>query len=297
MKPIAFVVAACFVLAISLITTGARAQETDLSIRAPIGQELRYTYEARETSTTATPGETPRRTGAEHGLGIAVKVIRRDEQGGAAEVSLWWYSTAAISSTGRKFGFDSKNPKANEMSAPLEKELAPLLNRPVTVEFDAGGRVVSVTGAEALPRTQLTEKLTTELFSLDAMRRKIEPILGVSNQKPTAKLGEAWQATDRIPLTLRFAFDVKSRRRLDRISTDTAVVEDISEISIPAVDVDAPVIAVLEKGDGASTQVWNTAKGVLASYDAHHQMTISLTVRDTERGMAVELQETIRPAQ
>ena len=294
-KPIASVVAAGFVLAVSLIASGARAQEADLSLRAELGKEMRYTYECREKSTNSTPGEPALTRGAEHGLGVTVKVIRRDESGGAAEVSLFWYSTAAISSTGRKVGFDSSKPKADEVGAPLAIELEPLLNKPVTVEFDAGGNVIDVTGVNALKHTQLTEKLKSELFSVRAMQHKIAPILGAGRQPPQAKVGDEWRTASSMPLSTRFAFDAKSQRKLARVNGDAAVIEGYAQISIPPVEPDAPVIAVLQSGDGASTQVWNTAKGALERYDAHHQMSAVLTINDTQRTMTIDLQESIRP--
>lgn len=289
----------CAVLLMAAVFASVRAgaapeQEVDLTLRAPVGSELRYTYESRESSVETRPDGIQRRGSAEHSFGIILKVLRRDESGGAAEVSIGWYAMAVTGSSGNRTGFDSRNPKANEVSAPLEHELAPLLHKSVRVEFDDGGNVLDVVGADVLPDTQLTEKLRKELFSLDAMRRKVGPMLGVGRQTATAKVGDTWQRSDTIPVTLRFTMDVESRRTLVRIATDTAIIEDVSQVVVPPVDADAPVIPVVENASGACTQGWNIRKGVLDSLDAHQRMLISLTRDGEQRMLNVDLQESIR---
>lgn len=296
MKPFVFVLVMCLAL-VGLAAVGqARASDqVDISLRAPVGAEMRFTVECREFTTNLTPGEPATRRGTEHAFGLVVKVVRRDASGaGAAAVSLEWYAVGATSSAGRRHGFDSRNPNAEEVSAPLAKEIQPLLNVPVVVEFDPGGGVLVVSGVDALAQTQLTARVTTELFSLEAMQRKVGPMLGVGRVPPQAAIGDTWWSTDSIALSHRFSMDVRARRSLARHSGGRAVIEDVGEISIPAVGADAPVIASLDNGSGGSTIIWNTKDGTLEKVDAFNRLKVVVTTGDQQRTVDIELQETIR---
>ncbi len=283
-------------LAIGMAVGAAQPSDgIDLSLGLKPGEVVKYTIESTERSLNTTQGQRAFRRTFDYTLEISVELTRLDESGGDANVSLLAYSFGTTGSNGRRHGFDSRNPDENEITAPFADHLKPLLNAPVTVVFDSGGNILELHGVDALQRTDLFMRLERELFSLDAMRRKVGPILGAGKVPPVSKLRDAWSLQSSVPLSTGFTLEVNTRRTFSRHKEDVAALEDFMEFSIAPVDADARVVGVFDNGFGAASNSWNTKRGKLELSAGQYRFSAFVTTDGVERKLEMELHETIRP--
>lgn len=285
---------------IVLLTSAASAaaeESSRLLLGGELGRAMRYTIETRETFTTTQEGSPSLVRGAEHIVRVVVKPVELSEKGGAAEVALEGYSFAIINPAGLRHGFDSAKPNEQALTADLFEDYQLVANRPVTVRFDASGHIFEIEGLEEIPPTRLSPRLQTELFSLEAMNRKIQPILGAGKKPPQAKPGDRWTMTDELPLAPRYPLKLTTSATLVEIRDGVAIIREVSHLDIPPVDPDERIIPVLDSGTSTGTLRWNFAKGELQSYEGTHVAVAAVTVDGEQRLIESRVAETIRPTQ
>ena len=267
--------------AVSLLVAASALAEPAPGLRfAPEpGVEQHYEFKSRHRITIEGSGMPRREQRSSVTMDMRVVPKSSDDAGAVLEVSLVAYAfTNEVG--GKLVEWDSHKPPADDLSKVFETQFRPLMGVPVTVRVDATGKVIEVSGTDALPPGPAARKMTVELFSVSGMQRKLGLALGTRAPEEDAKVGLAWESKDTFEMPGMGDVPAETTHTIDQIEGSTAHISVKSNCELPAPPKGANDSISVTDAIFEGTQQWDLQAGVLDEYDGVQSAIVAMRRAD-----------------
>jgi hypothetical protein len=243
------------------------------------GDVARYDF-AMTSDRVSTVAEGER---AENRFAQSGRLLRRVVAAGPEEVTLsitFERVKVELAGPGLTLSYDSAADTPKEDDTELVRRLRLTVGVPLTIKLDATGAVVSVEGN--VPPTYEKDDprpphpgFAQTLFGDTIIKRTLGPLYRLPGAPATAAPGATWSSSFDSPQPPVGRFKATLTHELEKVEAGMASVKTTGEVTLTPARGNSAVEATLKEHAVTGTAVWDTARGVLASYTDSQRVLLS----------------------
>ena len=269
----------------SLFAASALAVEpttVDLKPKFVVGQEDRFVVDmnssrqAKFVESAVNRPETYRQK-----LRVKRRVTEVGEAGATLELTYEAVEVAIVAGA-KSVNYDSEGINDSEAELSVGASVLPVLNKPVTVQVDAFGRVQKVTGNQNAPGAPPSLSLLgDEMFT-----RTLTPLYGLGKDPVLVKVGETWTEERKSPAGQTGAITSKRQHTLTSADAKLAKVTITGTLSLEPSEMATAAKTKVQDQSITGNIEWSLTAGSIRSYTYDQHMQLSAETEGKQR-MAV----------
>jgi hypothetical protein len=213
-------------------------------------------------------------------FGIVMNVQNVDAAGNATVGMTFQTVKVSVDGPGMKEEFDStkppKAPKPGEVDI-IGTVLKPLVGTTMTLTVDRSGNISSVTGGEGFA---MLGQVTPGSGGSGSLPQVIGPIFNIKKGDGFARIGEAWENTDKLSSGLMGDFKMTAKHTLESVAGNIAKVDLKGKIEAGSMAPGGTTFQVKDSSYRGSYS-WDLARGMIKSMGTSMSMTIEHSLQGT----------------